>query len=313
MSYIGKLGFIIVFFSLGTAHAKVYGKFMVVKRDVKVLRSDGKSQNAKVSLSVFPGDTVVTGKDSRAKIVMMDRNIIHVSPDTSLKIAKYVNDKTHKSVELELNEGKVRNNVENSYDGDKDKFIIKTPTAVAGVRGTQFITSYNKSNKLTQVVTLKGVVELRNIGGGANQKPSIVTIKKGESSSVSENQNPLPPKPVPKQQMQKMDKESSGFTPEPKRDSRKDTTKDGDSKKESGGDKGAQGPGKPIAGGSDSKSPDTLESSPGITSGIKTPDALKKRPAFEPPRPVTRDLPADVIRNKNNKTRVIIQPKTPGN
>ena len=122
MSYISKLGFIITLFGFQVATASVYGKFMVVKKDVKVQRAQGKTVSAKVSLSVYPGDTVVTGKNSRAKIVMMDRNVIHISPGSTLKIAKYTNDKKGKNVELHLDNGKVRNNVENSYNGKKDKY-----------------------------------------------------------------------------------------------------------------------------------------------------------------------------------------------
>ena len=52
-----------------------------------------------------------------------------------MKIEKYTNDaKTDsRQVELKVEYGKVRATVEQKYDGEKNSFNVKTPTAVAGV------------------------------------------------------------------------------------------------------------------------------------------------------------------------------------
>lgn len=188
-----------------------YGIFMVVKGDVKITNTSSQVNPAKVGSKIFPGETVSSGPDSRAKIVMSDRNVINISPDTKMKISKYENDATTgtKNVELNLLEGKVRNNVEQTYDGEKSKFLIKTPTAVAGVRGTQFFTSFDPSTRMTQIVTLKGAVSFNSISAKGDAIGAAVIVKKGESTSAAAGAAPEQPKVVPKEEMKKIDAEST--------------------------------------------------------------------------------------------------------
>ena len=72
------------------AMAADHGLFMVVKGSVKVISGKDKSSaTAKVGSKVFSGDTVVTEKDSRAKFVMADRNVLQLSPDTKFEITNH--------------------------------------------------------------------------------------------------------------------------------------------------------------------------------------------------------------------------------
>src|SRR6186997_722482 len=84
------------------------GVFMVVKGDIKVEKA-GKATPAKVGMKVVQGDTVLAGKDSRAKIVMKDKNVLNVSPDSKILIEKYVSNeaKNDKIVVLNVLYGKV--------------------------------------------------------------------------------------------------------------------------------------------------------------------------------------------------------------
>ncbi|MFZ3228651.1 MAG: FecR family protein [Pseudobdellovibrio sp.] len=200
--------FAILFFTVVTKAAD-YGIFMVVKGDIKIQKLDNQSQVAKVGLKVAVGDTIVSAIDSRAKIVMSDRNVINISPSTKLKIEKYTSG-TDKNVELSLSEGKVRTNVEQEYDGEKTKFLIKTPTAVAGVRGTQFITSYDVKTKVTEIVTLKGQVAFTSLTAKNAGAANTVLVQKGESSSMADGQVPEKPKAVSKDDLKSMDRDSSG-------------------------------------------------------------------------------------------------------
>lgn len=182
------------------------GKFLVVKGEVKVQKADNQTIPAKIGSQVQVGETVITGNDSRAKIVMPDRNVISISPSTTMKIEKYTTG-ADKNVELTLSEGKVRSDVKNNYDGEKTQYLIKTPTAVAGVRGTQFITSFDSKTNVTEVITFKGTVALSSVTGSA---PATVLVNKGQSSTVKKDSAPEPPKAVPTDRLKSMDKESGG-------------------------------------------------------------------------------------------------------
>lgn len=182
-----------------------YGLFMVVKGDVKVQKADAAPTPAKVGLKVAVGDMIISAADSRAKIVMSDRNVINITPLTKIKIEKYATG-ANKNVELNLTEGKIRTNVEQEYDGEKSKFLIKTPTAVAGVRGTQFITSFDVKRDLTEVVTLKGTVALTSL----NSTMPPVLVNKGQGSSVAKDGAPEPPKVIPADVLKQLDRDSDG-------------------------------------------------------------------------------------------------------
>lgn len=199
--------------ALANAEA-LHGVFMVVKGDVQILKAEGTPEKAKVGSKIHPGQTISTGADSRAKIVMSDRNVVNVSPDTKLVIEKYENDpkKGTKEVEMKLIEGKVRNNVEQKYDGEKSKFIIKTPTAVAGVRGTQFMTSFSPRTGMTQIVTMKGAVTFASLGANGQPIGAPVTVNRGEMASAASGAPPEPPKAMPKEEMQKVDAETTAST-----------------------------------------------------------------------------------------------------
>ncbi|HPI40165.1 MAG TPA: FecR family protein [Pseudobdellovibrionaceae bacterium] len=317
-----------IFFSGAVAFAEeMYGLLMVVKGDVKILKTDQSVTPAKVGGKILPKDSIVTGADSRAKIVMSDRNVINVSPDTKMEISKYVNDSKSglKDVEIKLDQGKVRNNVEQSYDGEKSKFIMKTPTAVAGVRGTQFVTSFNAKTNVSSVVAIRGQVTFTSM---ANGKPvgSPVVVSKGEGVSAESGAPAPQPAPVSAKEMKEIDRETSSSGK--KSDSAKQEGGPGTS---NGGNSGEKGEGS-----GDKKSPSSSEGSksgsgsggsanmvdsgdlnPGMARDIKSQAPPPPPPGFNqggprpPTPPPTNNLVRDIIRENNGKTRVIIQPKTP--
>lgn len=200
--------------SAGFAQAETYGTMMVVKGDIKVASAkSGKVENAKVGFKVYEGDAITAGADSRAKIIMSDKNVLNISPDSKITIAKYENNsqKGSRNVELKVDYGKVRASVEQQYDGEKNKFNIRTPTAVAGVRGTDFLAGFNPQTRKTQVVTFSGVVAVGQAGANG-QISNPVFVQPGQTTSVSEGQAPEAPKALPKEQVQDMNNESKAET-----------------------------------------------------------------------------------------------------
>lgn len=278
-----------------------HGLFMVVKGDVKVTSVGKAPFPVKVGSKILVGDTVTTGPDSRAKIVMADRNVINVSPDTRMQITKYTNDATNgtKNVEIKLDQGKVRNNVEQSYDGDKSKFILKTPTAVAGVRGTQFVTSFNSVTQQTQVVTMKGQVAFGSVLNGRLVGSSVV-VNKGQMTTASPGAPPEPPKILPKNELKQIDKDSTAANK-----TKGDTIADGSGKNtpEGGREGKLREPANAMGDGSMVTREDIATFKPPEipTDGFKKPDA----PPLPPPPPPQAPPPP---RTYIGKSKVIIIP-----
>lgn len=188
--------------------AQTSGTFTVVKGDVQVT-TKGITERAKVGKRVFPADVITAGPDSRAKIVMADKNIINISPDTKLALEKYIYDPASgdKQVSLDVVYGKVRATVEQKYDGDKNKFNIKTPVAVAGVRGTDFLTSYSPKTKETKIITFEGKVAV-GTPGPQGQILNPVVVAPGQMTTASQGAPPTPPVPVPVEEFKKVNSES---------------------------------------------------------------------------------------------------------
>ena len=195
----------IVGFHFDTWAADSYGIFMVVKGDVKV-ETGGKTSTAKVGGKVQEGDVIRTGADSRAKVVMSDRNVISISPETTIRLAKYVADNNQKEVELELSAGKARANVEQKYQGEKDRFLMKTPSAVAGVRGTRFLMGFDPVTAMSSVVTFHGAVSFASYVDGRLSPP--VTVIQGQTTSSVGGELPKPPSTIPKGELRKMESEA---------------------------------------------------------------------------------------------------------
>lgn len=196
------------------AQSEVYGTMMVVKGDIKVTSAkSGKVEAAKVGFKVYAGDAIQSGADSRAKIIMSDKNVINVSPDSKVTIAKYENNpaKDSRNVELKVDYGKVRASVEQNYDGEKNKFNVRTPTAVAGVRGTDFVAGFNPQTRQTTVVTFTGVVAVGSAGPNG-RIDNAVFVRPGQSTNVGDGQKAEAPKPVPQDQFNNMNQESSADT-----------------------------------------------------------------------------------------------------
>jgi hypothetical protein len=193
--------------ALADASGAVGGVFMVVKGDIKISSKSGKTEPAKIGTKVTEGDTVQSGHDSRAKIVMTDKNVLNISPDSKLTIEKYQNNGDAKNVELKVEFGKVRASVEQKYDGDKSKFNIRTPTAVAGVRGTDFMMGYNSQTRISEIVTFSGMVAVGQLGiGGTVSKP--VYVPPGHSTLVGDGKPPESPKAVPASDLKQMNQDS---------------------------------------------------------------------------------------------------------
>ncbi|MFV8258213.1 FecR family protein [Bdellovibrio bacteriovorus] len=283
---------------------KMYGVFMVVKGGVQI-HTEGKTAAAKVGAKVYEGDKVVTAADSRAKIVMSDRNVLNLSPDTTIEITQYQNDAAtgKKNVEIKLSGGKIRSNVEQTYDGEKSKFQIKTPTAVAGVRGTQFQAGFDVKTQMTSIVTFKGAVSLAAVNAQGKMVGSPVMVKKGEMTTAAPNAAPEPPKALPKEEMKQIDGDSVASAV---------TAPIETAAVEAGANNRDVASEAPVAGADKPAAPTSMIDSKDMDLGMAQEIKPIAAPVVAPPTVVkapTQDTLKDVNRAINGKTKVVITPR----
>jgi hypothetical protein len=155
----------------------------VVRVVGEVLRIDVKNSQKKLVVgdAFSEGDVIATGPDGRAKLLMSEgNNEVVLGAHTRLVIERVGSQaRSSKSgTTLSLREGQVRSVVKKKYTGlDSDVFEIKTPNAVAGVRGTVFLISFDPKSFRSLLATEEGAVAWRSQG-------REILVAKGKFSTV---------------------------------------------------------------------------------------------------------------------------------
>ncbi len=176
--------FLFSFATLASAHAAFAscGTFEVSKGDVKVHSTSGATVTASVGSKICSGDTVIAADSARAKIKMEDGNELNISPNSKIVIETYLYDTAtnKKKVLLNVLKGKVRatTHEENMYtdkakDGQANTFQVRTKSAVAGVRGTDFLIGFDSKTQNTEVITFRGKVDVGLPGPGGTIVNSV--------------------------------------------------------------------------------------------------------------------------------------------
>lgn len=171
----GRIFITVLLFSLNTfAGGAIAGKVTIVKGQVFIIRSGEKIQ-VKKDTTVLESDVIESQPGGTARITMIDSNLVDVYPKSKVEIAKYIYkpNQDQKDVELKVDFGKIKSTVNQKYDGAKNKFQVKTPSAVAGVRGTVFTAEYDLVRKVSKVVTIEGLVAVTKIIDRERQTPPV--------------------------------------------------------------------------------------------------------------------------------------------
>ncbi len=130
---------------------------------VSMLRGDvdvmilGKTIKLKKDDWVREGSVVKTAEKSFAKLVFIDKSAMNIGPNSQVKITKFTGNDTGI---IDLVKGKIRSQVTKDYlqmkEQGKSKVFIKTPNAVMGIRGTDFMIATNE--KTTSAILFEGSV-----------------------------------------------------------------------------------------------------------------------------------------------------------
>ncbi len=118
----------------------------------------------KVGQQVREDTSIVTKKDSFAKVEFKDGSILFIGPKSKAVVVRM--DRQGNGI-VGLLKGKIRSKINSKL---KKKFYIQTRNAAIGVRGTEFETVYNPENNITSLITYKGKVAMATLEGEDLQK-----------------------------------------------------------------------------------------------------------------------------------------------
>lgn len=115
------------------------GTFKQVQGEVRLGRDDGRP--AQPGEAVRAGERIRTGEDGAASIVLRDGTVMVLGPDSTADLSQFQFDATTQegNVLVELLKGSMRVVTGLLTRINPERFKVKTPTAVVGVRGTDFI------------------------------------------------------------------------------------------------------------------------------------------------------------------------------
>ena len=123
-----------------TAAQEIAGRVLVVAGELNISRGAERIA-ARSGTLVRPGDTLATGAQSNAQVMMTDQSIIAMRPDTSIRIADYAFKdqpiETQRSF-YEMLKGGMRTVSGLIGKSRPENYTFTTPTAVMGIRGTNY-------------------------------------------------------------------------------------------------------------------------------------------------------------------------------
>jgi hypothetical protein len=124
------------------ASAADIGQVKIAKGQVTIERQ-GTTMPATVGVRLQVADTVRTGADGSVGITMDDDSLLSAGPNSALSLDRYAFDSTTNQGRLDtsLNKGTLSVISGRIAKQSSDAMTVRTPTAILGVRGTEFLVS----------------------------------------------------------------------------------------------------------------------------------------------------------------------------
>ena len=134
-------------------------------------------------------DRISTESSGRVQVAFNSGNTLNITPDTEVEVSEAsdsIPNQDKKRMVLDLIRGRVRNKVNQKYNGETSYYRVRTKAAVAGVRGTDFTISVyeDKNDLVSKIETLEGKVELSD---DKMEKKTLIAAGEGGSFVASKS------------------------------------------------------------------------------------------------------------------------------
>ena len=137
--------FVLALGAAGAAHAVDVGQIKVSKGDVAIERS-GQTLPGAIGLHLQTADVIRTGSDGSVGITMSDNSLLSAGPNSVLSLDRYVFDTTtnNGNFDSSLRKGTLSVVSGRIAKQSPEAMTVRTPTAILGVRGTEFAVSVDQ-------------------------------------------------------------------------------------------------------------------------------------------------------------------------
>jgi ferric-dicitrate binding protein FerR (iron transport regulator) len=134
------------------------------------------------NMELYQSDSIRTGVNSSASIILFKGSIIRLDENTEVTLVEIIQEEEN-SVSIQQNAGRTWNTVQKI--SGIDNYEIQTPTTVASVRGTSFDVNVNESGG-TIVSVIRGIVNITKTING-----TIYNIELNENYSITVSNNKI--------------------------------------------------------------------------------------------------------------------------
>jgi hypothetical protein len=112
-----------------------------VSQGVASIERAGKRVPATVGMALEPSDIIVTARDGAVGVTFTDNSVVSVGPDSVFAIDRYAFDTTTYAGQFDgtLSKGRLAAVSGKMVKQSPESMKIHTPSAVMGVRGTEFV------------------------------------------------------------------------------------------------------------------------------------------------------------------------------
>ena len=129
---------VMLMLSIGSDANEPAGSTVVVIGSVNIERLNGALVGLQANDDIYLSERIKTGPDGLAKVLLRDDSMLKISPESDVTITDMIaGPGSDGESSVELLKGRLRSVIGNKISSGA-QYTIKTPVAVAGVRGTDF-------------------------------------------------------------------------------------------------------------------------------------------------------------------------------
>ena len=150
------------------------GVIEALEGEVMIIHGD-QTTTAETKQSVFEGDTIKTGRKSKARLRLHDETIVALGARTEVTLSTFQISKSDRKAMLTVALGQFWAKVQDWSGGGTNEWDFNLPTAVAGIRGTHLWGDVSADT----ICAIEGKVEVRAIKA-KGKKASSKIINKGQ-------------------------------------------------------------------------------------------------------------------------------------
>jgi hypothetical protein len=168
------VGWILIIQSPAVAKAQL----IIESGDVQIKHEKGQWIDAENGMDLFQSDSVKTGDNTAASIILFESSIIRLDSNTEVTIQEIIREE-ETSVKIQQDEGRTWNTIRKI--SGIDNYEIQTPTTIASVRGTSFLMELLPDGNTTVGVS-NGTVNITILINGS--KVGSIQLNEGESITI---------------------------------------------------------------------------------------------------------------------------------